>query len=130
MLRIQPDVYVAQGSAAIYETVKAALLLVPRFEMLPGLTIKVVVIVPDTLMNEMVHMRAPYDDPAQRDLMTFMLDALKHLGLHSFTHDDEDEIAEAEHDAKVLDLLRQHSSAHMIGMERVEVCGVSCWRSK
>lgn len=130
MLRIQPNVYVQLGSAAIYEAVKAALMLVPRLMTLPDYTIKVVVVIPDTLMIEMYHMRAPFDDPMQRDLPTFMFDTLKQFGLHSFVQDDDDEVAEAEHDAKVLDALRSHPDAYMTAMERVEVCGRVCWQPK
>jgi hypothetical protein len=130
MLRIKPDVHIQLGSAAIYEAVKTALLLVPRFQSLPDWTIKVVVVIPDTLMTHMYHMRAPYDDSMQRDLPTFMFDTLKNLGLHSFVEDDDDEVTQTEHDAKLLDVLRMHPDAHMVNMERLQVGSMVYWQPK
>jgi len=142
MLRIQPDFEIRRephrhrfsklgvDSADIYEAVKAALMRVPRFMSMPDSTIKVAVVIPDTLMREMHHMRAPYDDPTERDLTRYMLDTLTDLGLYSFVQDDDDEVAAAEHDAKVLDVLRSHPDAYMIGMERHEVGGVVYWQPK
>lgn len=124
VLRIAPDIQDTSSGRAIHDAVKAALLLVPRF---PSVVLEIVVVVPDALLPVLYCMRHEDDRNSQRNLMEFMFDELSRLGLHRFVEDDDKEVAQAKHDADVLDLLRSHPDAHMIGMVRVEVAGKNCW---
>lgn len=65
MLYIEPEINDIANQREIYSAVQAALLHLPRF---PDLTLQAVVVISDTCMTSITHLRHPEDDNSQRDL--------------------------------------------------------------